>query len=64
MERRAVRKKKEEGTMRTQKGVFETVFDQTYIPFEKLFEISYQGEYSIHTSVENKPNPQRHAEDK
>jgi|GEM_PF-5281618 len=48
---------------KNRKSVFESVFNESYVPFEELFNQSYLGTHSVAISSENNPKHQAQPEE-
>lgn len=54
---------KKEESVKNRKSIFESVFNESYVPFEELFNESYLGAHPVVTSSENKPKHQLQQEE-
>lgn len=51
-----------EKPVKSRKSIFESVFDESYVPFEELFDESYLGHHRAAISSEYKSKTQRDEE--
>ncbi len=52
-----------EEPVKNRKSIFESVFNESYVPFEELFNESYLGAHPVVTSSENKSKHQLQREE-
>jgi len=63
MQQRQHNESKKKEAVKVQKSVFESVFKESYVPFEDLFNETYLGTQPTIVSSENKPKHQSQKEE-